>query len=242
MAAGRRRGARSAGMTASFRGLVFDFDGTLIDSAPELCHAINQVLAAEGRRALTLDETKDLIGQGTRVLVERAFSLAGAPGSMAETDRRLEAFLAVYNASPAEATHVFPGAREALESLSAAGVAIGLCTNKPARSTNRILAGLGLDRYFDVVSCGDQVPHRKPDARHVLRVVEELGTTLRTTALIGDSENDIAAARSAGIPSVAVTFGYAHIPHAELGADALIDHFAELPEALRMIAVRRKIA
>jgi len=225
-----------------FRALIFDLDGTLIDSAPDVCASINRALAGHGRREITLAETKALIGQGGRVLAERALALTGRPGKADEIERLLKGFLATYAERPVENTVVYPGAREVLQVFRAAGLGLAVCTNKPKVTTVPVMATLGLDGFFDIVSCGDQVPHRKPDARHVLRVVEELGTTPRTTALIGDSENDIAAARSAGIPSVAVTFGYAHVPHAELGADALIDRFEELPEALRMIAVKRKIA
>ena len=225
-----------------FRALIFDLDGTLIDSAPDVCASINRALAGHGRRQITLAETKALIGQGGRGLAERALALTGRHGTADEIERLLAAFLATYAEQPVEHTVVYPGAREVLQVFRATGLGLAVCTNKPKATTVPVMETLWLDGFFDVVSCGDQVPHRKPDARHVLRVVEELGTTLRTTALIGDSENDIAAARSAGIPSVAVTFGYAHMPHAELGADALIDRFAELPEALRMIAVKRKIA
>jgi len=225
-----------------FGALIFDLDGTLIDSAPDVCAAINWALAGHGRREITLAEAKALIGQGGRVLSERALALTGRPGTPDEIERVYKAFLASYAARPVEHTVVYPGAREAVEVFRAAGVGLAICTNKPKATTMPVLAALGLDRFFDVVSCGDQVPYRKPDGRHVLRVVEELGAKLRTTALIGDSENDIAAARSAGVPSVAVTFGYAHVPHGDLGADAVIDRFEELPDALTMIAVKRKIA
>lgn len=225
-----------------FEALVFDLDGTLIDSAPDVAAAVNRVLAADGRRSLTLAEAKDLIGQGGRVLVERALALTGRPGTPDEIDRALEGFLTTYVGDPAEHTSVYPGARAALESLRAEGVRLGICTNKPARTTSAVMAALGLARYFDVVSCGDQVPHRKPDGRHVLSVIESLGATRDTAAVIGDSENDIDAARDAGVRSIAVTFGYAHVAHAKLGADALIDRFEELPDVLRRIAAVRKNA
>ena len=95
---------------------------------------------------------------------------------------------------------------------------------------------MGLEGFFSVVSSGDAVPHKKPDGRHVLTVIEELDSTVETTAMVGDSENDITAAINAGVKSVAVTFGYAHVPVDELGADTLIDHFRDLPGALRKIA------
>ena len=113
---------------------------------------------------------------------------------------------------------------------------MGICTNKPTATTPPVLQAMGLDGFFSVVSCGDAVPHPKPDGRHVRLVVEQLGATLATTAMIGDSENDISAAIDAGVRSVAITFGYAHVPPEELGADVLIDHFDELPRGLQEIA------
>jgi len=225
-----------------FGALIFDLDGTLIDSAPDVCAAINRALAGHGRRRITLAEAKALIGQGARVLSERALALTGRSGAPDEIESLVEEFIASYTERPVEHTVVYPGAREALRGFRAAGLRLAICTNKPKATTTPVMATLGLDGFFDVVSCGDQVPHRKPDARHVLGVIEELGTMPATTAMIGDSENDIAAARAAGVLSVAVTFGYAHLPYPELGADALIDRFEELPEALRMIATKRKTA
>jgi len=219
-----------------FEALIFDLDGTLIDSAPDVRTAANRVLAAAGRRPLTLAEVKELIGQGGRVLVEKALALTGRPGTPDEIDRALEGFLTTYAGNPSAHTTVYPGAREALESFRADGVRLGICTNKPGRTTAAVMKALDLDKFFAVVSCSDTVPHRKPDGRHVLRVVEELGARAETTAMIGDSENDIAAAIDAGVRSIAVTFGYAHVPYAELGADALIDRFDQLPGALQRIA------
>ena len=219
-----------------FPALVFDLDGTLIDSAPDVCASVNRVLEAGGRRALSIAETKDMIGWGGRVLVEKALALTGESGTPEDIDRALEAFLITYADHPADNTIVFPGVIEALENLKAAGVKMAICTNKPTATTPPVLEALGLAQYFDVVSCGDAVPHKKPDGRHVRLVVEELGATIETTAMVGDSESDITAAIDAGVLSVAVTFGYAHVPCDELGADALIDHFNDLPQALSDIA------
>ena len=223
-------------LSRPFDALIFDLDGTLIDSAPDVCASVNRVLAADGRRALTLAEAKDMLGWGGRVLVEKALALTGEPGTPDNIEHALRGFLDTYAAHPIEHTRVFPGALEALERLEADGVAMGLCTNKPIKTTPPVLDALGLAGFFKVVSCGDAVPHKKPDGRHVSLVVEALGATTGTAALVGDSESDIAAAIDAGVKSVAVTFGYAHAPVEELGADALIDHFDKLPAALLKIA------
>ena len=219
-----------------FDALIFDLDGTLIDSAPDVCASVNRVLAENGRRQLTLDEAKDMVGWGGRVLVEKALATTGDAGTPEMIDSALEAFLVTYADRPAEHTSVYPGVIEMLETLKADGVKLGICTNKPTATTPPVLKAMGLDLFFEVISCGDAVPHKKPDGRHVLACIEQLGATPKTTAMIGDSENDISAAIDAGIRSVCVTFGYAHVALNEIGADALIDHFDALPQALREIA------
>ena len=219
-----------------FEALIFDLDGTLIDSVPDVCASVNRVLTVNGRRALTLDEVKNMIGWGGRVLVEKALALTGEPGNPDDIDRALQGFLDNYAANPVEYTTLFPGVLEALERFEADGVNMGICTNKPTKTTSPVLEALGLERFFKLVSCGDSVPHRKPDGRHVLLVAEGLGATVETAAMVGDSENDITAAIDAGVKSVAVTFGYAHAPTVELGADALIDRFEDLPDALAAIS------
>ena len=208
----------------SFDALIFDLDGTLIDSAPDVRASINRVLVGMGRRELTLEETKDMVGWGGRVLAEKALAKTGDAGTSSDIDRTLEGFLTTYAQHPADHSVVYPGVLSMLDGFKAAGVRMGLCTNKPTATTPPVLEALGLSQYFDVVSCGDTVPYSKPDGRQVLRVVEAFGTTIETTAINADMR------------SVAVTFGYAHVPCDELGADALIDHFDDLVQALADIA------
>ena len=222
--------------TNPFEVLIFDLDGTLIDSAPDVCASMNRVLTDMGRRELTLEETKDMVGWGGRVLAEKALAKTGDAGTEDDVERALEGFLVTYAQHPADHSIVFPGVIEVLDTFKAAGVRMGLCTNKPTATTPPVLEAMGLSKYFDVVSCGDAVPHKKPDGRHVSLVVEQMGATIKTAAMVGDSESDITAASNAGVRSVAVTFGYAHVPCIELGADALIDHFQDLPQALVNIA------
>ena len=220
-----------------FEALIFDLDGTLIDSAPDVCASINRVLTGMGRRKLSLEETKDMVGWGGRVLVEKALAKTGDTGPEIEVDHALEIFIDTYAQHPADHSIVFSGVIPMLDTFKTAGVHLGICTNKPTVTTSQVLEAMGLAQYFDVVSCGDAVPNKKPDGRHIHLVVEELGSTIETTAMIGDSETDITAAINASVKSVAVTFGYAHVPCDQLGADALIDHFQELPRALADIAL-----
>jgi phosphoglycolate phosphatase len=219
-----------------FEALIFDLDGTLIDSLPDVCASMNRVLFDIGRRKLTLSETKDMVGWGGRVLVEKALAITGNKMTKNDVKLMLEKFVETYAKHPNDHSVLYPGVLPMLESFKSAGISMGICTNKPTVTTPPVLKAMGLDRFFDVVSCGDAVPHKKPDGRHVSMVVEEMGSTNQLSVMIGDSESDITAAIDAGVRSVAVTFGYAHVPCNELGADAMIDHFDELPKALVNIA------
>lgn len=170
-----------------------------------------------------------MIGDGAAKLVERGFAATG--GLPATLPSLVERFLAIYEPNIAESSRPFPGVVKTLERLKAAGLRLGVCTNKPDEATRRLLAALDLSRHFTAVSGGD-VPARKPDARHLLGVVRDLKATPSRSLMVGDSPNDVAAARNAGVPVVVVSFGYTTIPAAQLGADALIDDFSALPGIL----------
>ena len=219
-----------------FEALIFDLDGTLINSLPDVCASINRVLFDMGCRELTLNETKNMVGWGGRVLVEKALATTGNIVTEDDINLSLEKFIDIYSRHPNDHSSVFPGVLSMLEKFKSAKIPMGICTNKPTLTTPLVLKSMGLDCFFDVVSCGDSVPYKKPDGRHVTMVVEQMGATNQTSVMIGDSESDITAAIEAGVRSVAVTFGYAHMPCDELGADATIDHFDDLPQALLKIA------
>ena len=222
----------------SIEAVVFDLDGTLIDSAPDLRTAVNRMLAEKGRRGLDLGAVTAMVGDGVHKLVERALAATGdgapAAGEIARATRR---FIGLYEGHGAVLTRAYAGAVEALKCLRDEGYALGICTNKPHGATCEILAALDLEGYFSAVLGGDSLDGvRKPDPRHLLAAVERLGATRENAVMVGDNENDVAAARGAGIPMIAVAFGYAKVPVAELGADAVIGHFDELPEAIRRLA------
>ncbi|MDA0998533.1 MAG: phosphoglycolate phosphatase [Proteobacteria bacterium] len=214
-----------------FSTIAFDLDGTLIHSAPDVQAATNQALVKRGRRAITLDETKNLVGWGAKVLVDKALRLTGAPGDDTLIGEIQDDMLSYYAAHPVDHTRPFPGVIEVLDNFKARGIKLGICTNKPEKTAWPVLDALDMRRYFDTVVCGDTLPYRKPDGRHVVHVIETLGGNRSTGLMVGDSENDISAAIDAKIKSVAVTFGYAHKPHDQLGADVLIDDFKDLPAA-----------
>lgn len=224
----------------TFDGIVFDLDGTLIDSVHDVNANINLVLEGIGRRPLTTDETKGGIGHGAQALVEKALELTGDAGPAAVIDRCTREFLDLYVRNPVQLTPVFAGVIDVLERLKAEGFSLGVCTNKPEATTDAVLDGLGLSGYFHAVTCGDKVPHRKPDGRHVLLTMEMMGAG--TAVMVGDSEADIAAARDAGIPVIAVAYGYRQCAADDLDSDVLIECFSDLPAALSRLRVPSRAA
>ncbi len=217
------------------RALLIDLDGTLVDSLPDLMTAINRLLAAEGRATLAAEEVRLMVGDGAARLVERAFvargGLAGDCGGKSLPDL-VERFLAIYEADPVARTRPYPGAAETLAALAAAGWRLAVCTNKPEAASRKVLDGLGLAPLFQAVAGGDSFPVRKPDAGHLLGTLGGLGVEPKRAVMLGDSANDLQAARNAGLPVILVSFGYTRTPARALGADAVIDAFAELPDAL----------
>ena len=221
--------------------ILFDLDGTLIDSAPDLRAALNVMLEAEGRRSLRLEEVTRIVGDGVAVLVERALALTGGlpdGGTGGEETARLTArYVAIYESMAADLTRPYPGVPEALQQLRASGFKLGICTNKPERATRAILSDLDLDRYFAAIAGGDTVPGvRKPDPRHLQAVLAGLGATAEDAVMVGDSVNDVLSARAAGMPVIVRAGGYGPVPTAELGADIVIEDFAELTDAIRRLS------
>ncbi|GAB6052619.1 phosphoglycolate phosphatase [Magnetospira thiophila] len=212
--------------------VLFDFDGTLVDSAPDVRHGLNKALARRNRGPRSLTEVKSWVGRGARDLVIAALEAGGGSLPEAEIDALNQDFLSAYAAEPIIDTVVFPGAIEMLDELRRRGKKLGICTNKPSLTCAPVMAALDLDRYFEVVLCGDQVTHRKPDGRHVHDCINALGGVPERAVLVGDSENDAYAARNAGIACVMVSFGYTQEPLESLPMNLLIDHLSELPGAL----------
>lgn len=184
------------------KAVVFDLDGTLIDSDGDIRAALNRTLAAQGLESLSHEAVKSMIGDGAKVLVERGFAARGKTAA----PEHLAAFLADYEANSAVETVPFPGIEAALAALQEAGHQLAVCTNKPAAAAQRILAALGIADYFDVVTGGDSTPWRKPDPRHLGATLDALGT--RDAVMIGDHENDMAAARGIPIPGIFAAWGY----------------------------------
>jgi len=211
--------------------VVFDLDGTLIDSAPDVRAALNHLLAEEGRRQLSLPQVQDLVGEGAAALIERAWTVTGTKAPAAAVTALVERYLAHYRACPAGQTVVYDGVVPLLERLGAEGISLGICTNKPQRMTEIVLHALGLSRHFAAILGGD-FPRRKPDGEHIRETLRRMGAEGVPALYVGDSITDVRAARDAGLPVVAVDWGYARMPVAQLGADRLISSYAELPAVI----------
>jgi phosphoglycolate phosphatase len=214
------------------RTIVFDLDGTLADTAPDLAGAMNAVLRAEGRHELPVGHVRKMVGRGARVLIETGFKATGAPVDGGELDRMVAAFLVHYEANIDKTSRLFPGAREAVAGLAADGHKLGVCTNKPIALTELLLARLNFRSPFGSVRGADSAPYRKPDPRHFFDVVGQLGGERSSAVLIGDSETDVKTARAAGVPVILVSFGYTEIPVADLHGDCVIDDFSQLKSAI----------
>ena len=216
--------------------IVLDLDGTLVDTASDLCAALNHVLGAEGLGPVALEDMRHMVGDGSAKLIERGLATGGAVPTQEEVAERLRAFLDYYSAHIAEHSAPFPGVRETLAELKRRGLELGVCTNKTYAMTELLLRALDLDGFFGAVLGSDSLSVRKPDARHLLGVIEALGTAPEAAVMVGDSRNDVLCAREAHVPVIVVAYGYTRIPPGELGADLVIEEFAELPAALGRLA------
>lgn len=212
--------------------VVFDLDGTLVDTAPDLHDTLNAVLGRHGRPGVGLDSVRAMVGDGARALLERGFAATGAPAAPAQVDAAFADFLSHYETYVALHSRPFPGVPAALDALKAAGWRLGVCTNKPHRLARKLLDALGLLDRFGAVVGGDSLAVRKPAAGHLLGTLDALGAAADRSIMVGDSRNDVAVARAAGLPVILVSFGYTAVPPAALGADRVIDHFAELQSAI----------
>jgi len=219
-------------MTIPFQIVGFDLDGTLLDTSRDLGAAVNHALAQIGRAPVPLTEVAELIGGGARLMLSRALTLTGGDAGIDQGALFAE-LLAFYAANIAVHTALYPGGAAMLDALGTAGVRIAVVTNKRQQMTDKLFAELGLtDRFACVIGAGTYPLKPAPDALHAM--VERCGGG--RAAFVGDTTFDTGAARAAGLPSIAVSFGFCDAPPHELGADAVIDHFDELVPALKRFA------
>jgi phosphoglycolate phosphatase len=218
--------------------LVFDLDGTLIDTAPDLANTLNFILTQDGFEPIHYDEARMMIGGGAGSMLRHALRKQRAEVSAATIERMFNAFIEHYAAHIAVASQPFPGLITALDRLSDNGFVFAVCTNKLEWLSRRLLDMLDLTKRFAFVCGHDTFDVKKPDPKVLTLTIEQAGGTIADAIMIGDSATDIDTARAAGIPVICVDFGYTEIPVATLNPDFVISHFDALPAAVG--GLRRK--
>lgn len=215
------------------RAVLFDLDGTLIDSAPDITSAVNELLEKYKLPPLLLTQVKAMIGEGVKKLVARAFAASGMPLSPDRLEEANRTMAGIYARNLTGLTELMPGAAEALAQLHVLGVRLGLVTNKPQLAARSVLLHFRLAERFAVIVGGDAVLRGKPSPDPLLFALEQLDASPEDALMVGDSATDMAAARAAGMPVVLVRGGYSRQPVDTLGADMICDSLFELPHVVR---------
>jgi phosphoglycolate phosphatase len=215
--------------------LVFDLDGTLVDSAPDLADSLDLLLVEQGKQPLGLDVGRSLIGHGISNLVAKGLDRSGLKLSGAELEKRITRFHEIYADNLSRNTRPYAGVEQVLPQFREQGFRLAVCTNKLERYSRQILSDLKLAQHFEQVAGPDTFGIAKPDPLHLLLTIESIAGNGKPAVMIGDSEVDVALAKAAGVPVIAVSYGYAKVPLADLNPDALIHSFAELPAQINRL-------
>lgn len=228
-------------MSARFpAAVIWDLDGTLIDSAADIARSLNRLFAEFGLPSLTEDRVRGLIGEGVATLIERALdAVTERLRDLPASEELVARFLALYTEDAGRSTRLYPGAREALQQLGNSGIRHAICTNKPERITKKILSDLDVGRYFEIVIGGDTLARRKPDPLPLKAALAGLDVLSGEALMIGDSAIDVATARAAGVMIGVVAFGYARVPVASLDADFVVSDLASLPATVAALRDER---
>ena len=213
--------------------LIFDLDGTLVDTAPDLLGATNAVMASQGLPLIPPPTLRHMVGFGARSLIEQAMEAVGRVLRPEELPPLLDIFMTHYRDHIADGSVLFPGVRETLTSLKADGLRLAVLTNKPQELADLLLPALDLRGFFTEVYGAGRMSYVKPDARIFHDVVRDIGGADGGAVMIGDSITDLNTARAAGAPCILFSYGYTPIPAKDLGADIVLDDFAALPGALK---------
>jgi len=220
--------------------VVFDLDGTLVDTAPDLINALNFVLDREGLPPVPLHSARNLIGAGARRLIERGLEQEGRIAGVDDITRLTVDFIDYYAVHIADASRPFEGLAGALDDLGAHGYRFAVCTNKLEWLSKLLLDRLGLSSRFSAICGADTFGVSKPDPAILRQTVARAGGQLASAIMVGDAGPDIGVARRAGIPVIGVEFGYTEVPMADLKPDRLISHMSELPAAVEALMLERK--
>jgi phosphoglycolate phosphatase len=223
----------------SIRTVVFDLDGTLVDTAPDLINALNFILEREGMPPVPLHAARTMIGAGARKLIERGLELDGRVTSVEDISRLTNDFIDYYADHIADASRPFEGLESALDDLSGRGYRFAVCTNKLEWLSKLLLDQLGLSARFATICGADTFGVSKPDPAILRQTIALAGGQLSSAIMVGDAGPDIGVARRAGIPVIGVEFGYTEIPIADLKPDLLIGHFSDLPAAVESLMAAR---
>ena len=215
--------------------IVFDLDGTLIDTAPDLVDTLNVVFAREGLPPVPYETARSLIGGGARAMIARGVEAEGRVVAPANLEQMFDDFIAHYSAHIADRSQPFAGLTDALDTLAARGCRFAVCTNKLERLSVLLLEHLKLADRFEAICGQDTFSIQKPDPEILRRTIAAAGGTIQRSVMIGDSATDIRTARAAGIPVIAVDFGYSERPVSEFGPNRIISHFEQLPLAVAAI-------
>lgn len=207
---------------------VFDLDGTLIDTAPDLVDSLNHTIAAAGLEPVTYSDLTWLVGHGAKAMIERSFALRGKPLAEEDYPAMLQRFITHYQGGMPGKGKPYDGVLAAMERLRQAGFRLAVCTNKMEGLARTLIGTNGLTDHFDAITGGDTFTVRKPDAAHLIGTIERAGGDISRTVMIGDSLNDMLVAANAGVPSIAVDFGYSDRPVAALSPSLIISHYDAL--------------
>jgi phosphoglycolate phosphatase len=219
--------------------IVFDLDGTLVDTAPDLVWALNATMDLEGLPHMKIETVRQMVGQGARVLIERASKLHGVTFSPARIDELTEHYVRFYAADIARHSKPFPGVLDSLDALGALGAKFAVCTNKRTGLSVQLLEALNIADRFSAIVGADSVRERKPHPDHYRTAVTAAGGVVRRSLMVGDSVADVASARGVGAPVVVVSFGYSDVSAEALGADVLLHRFSDLAPACRRLLAAR---
>ena len=217
--------------------IVFDLDGTLVDTAPDLINALNYVLDREGLPPVPMQSARNMIGAGARKLIERGLEAEGRTVEVRDIDRMTVDFIDYYGNHIADESRPFEGLESALDDLKARGHLLAVCTNKLEWLSKRLLDRLGLSGRFAAICGADTFGVQKPDPTILRETVARAGGRISASIMVGDAGTDVGVARRAGVPVIGVGFGYTDVPIAELKPDRLIQHMRDLPEAVTSLTV-----